>query len=341
MDYIDLINNIDKNKLKNINLIHVVEPYFMELANSVLKEDFLGKEFLDFNFEKIDFKNLSYEVFENSVETLPLMSDKRLIIIENFEIEKESLKKNEEILNFIQGKIDSFNDLTYIFFIYRGEKLFKGKFVKALEKNGDIYIFERLNRSRFASFVNKYFASNGVKLDSKSTNLIVDRLRYLDRDASKNLFEVENELSKLLNNIKSSQPTYDEIEESIIDTFEEKIFGLLDFMSSRDVRKSLNAYKTMSGEDQHMIYFMIIRQIRNMICVKSCLENMTNMQSGMSYCSLSNFEYGKLERFVRNFKMEDLLKIHSLCYESEKMRKSSTRSIEEIITRIIFEFCMG
>ena len=341
MDYIDLLKNIDNNKLKNINLIHVDEPYFMDLANKVLIKDFLGEEFIDFNYEKNNFSDLDGDIFDTSVETLPFMSDKRLIIIEDFDINKDSLKKNEAILDFISEKFEKFNSSTFVFFIYRGDKLFKGKFVKNLLKYGDLYIFSRLDKNKFTSFVQKYFLSKGVRLDFRSTSLIVDRLRYLDRDASKNLFEVENELNKLANNIKSSQPSYDEIEESIIDSFEEKIFGLLDYMSSKDPVKALSAYKTMDGEDKVMIYFMIIRQIRNMICVKDCEQKRINMQTGQSYCGLGNYEYGKLQRFVRRFEMDDLLKIHHLCYEAEEMRKTSKRTMDEIITRIILEFCIS
>lgn len=341
MDYIDLLKNIDNRKLKNINLIHVEEPYFIDLANKVLIKDFLGEDFLDFNYEKINFSDLTGDLFETSVETLPFMSDKRLIVIEDFDISKDSLKKYESILDFISEKFEKFNSSTYIFLIYRGDKLFKGKFVKKLMKYGDLYIFTRLDKSKFSSFVQKYFLAKGVRLDYKSTSLIVERLRYLDRDASKNLFEVENELNKLANNIKSSQPSYDEIEESIIDTFEEKIFGLLDYMSSKDPIKALSAYKTMEGEDKVMIYFMIIRQIRNMICVKDCEQKRINMQTGQSYCGLGNYEYGKLQRFIRSFKMEDLLKIHRLCYEAEEMRKTSKRTMDEIIVRIILEFCIS
>lgn len=340
MDYIDLLNKIDNNKLKNINLFVIDEPYFLNLSIEVLKKDFLGSDFEEFNFENLDFNDMDIESFENSIETLPLMSDKRLIIVNNFDISKDSLKKYEEILNFISNKFEKFNPTTFIVFIYRGDKLFKGKFVKSLEKYGDIYTFSRLDRIKFMNFVKRYFLNKKIKLNDKSIALIVDRLRYLDRDSNKNLFEIENELSKLSNNIKSGNPSYDEIEESIIDTFEEKIFGLLDYMSSKDVKKSIQAFYSMQSQDQYMIYYMIIRQIRNMICVKDCKERKVNMQTGMKYCGIGNFEYGKLERFVSKFTLEELLLIHSLCYESEKKIKTSKGKIEDLVERIIFEFCM-
>lgn len=341
MDYIDLINNIDNKKIKNINLIHVKEAYFVDLAIKSLINDFVGSDFIDFNYEKIDFRNLDIETYQNNIETLPFMSDKRLIVIDYLGIEKDSLKKNEMILDEIQKSFNDFNEMTYLFLIYRGESLFKGKFVKTVEKIGDFYEFDRLNRDRFINFIKKYFQGHKIQIDTKSAQFIADRLRYLDRDATKNLFEVENELSKLRNNIKTKSPSFDEIEESIIDTFEEKIFGLLDFMSTKDVKKSILAYNTMKNEDQFMIYYMIIRQIRNMISVKDCMNRRLNLQTSRQYVGISNFEFGKLEKLVDKFTIEELLEIHRLCYESEMMLKTSKRTIEELIERIIYEFCLG
>ena len=341
MNYIDLLNNIDKNNLRNINLLQVEDKYFLDLSLKTLKNDFIGNDFLDFNYEKVDFQTLEKEKFQTMVETLPLMSDRRLVVIDNCDFNKDSLKKYEELLNSIFESFENFNDMTYLFFIYNSDKLFKGKFVKQIEKFGQIYTFSRLNQKDFYGFVRKFFVNNGINIEMNSVRLIADRLRYLDKDSNKTLFEVENEISKLLNNIKSKSPTYDEIEESIIDTFEEKIFGLLDYMSTKDLKKSLTSYKTMKNEDQMMIYYMIIRQVRNMICVRDCHNKKINMQTGQSYCALSPFEYKKLEKLVKNYNMNDLLKLHELCYKSEVNFKTSKRKIEDIIERMILEFCIG
>ncbi|WP_282925941.1 DNA polymerase III subunit delta [Helcococcus kunzii] len=341
MDYIDLLNNLDSNKLKNINLIQVEDKYFLDLAIKSLKKDFIGEEFLDFNFERLDFEKLTSDKYESCVETLPLMSDRRLVIIDNCDLNRDSLKKYEEILDVMQKSFDDFNSMTYLFLIYESEKVFKGKFVKSIDKNGDIYNFSRLDKRQFYRFIKKYFLSNKIKLDDKSTSLIADRLRYLDKDANRTLYDIENELSKLANNIKSNTPSYDEIEESIIDTFEEKIFGLLDYMSTKDATKALNAFHTMKNEDVAMIYYMIIRQIRNMICVKDCVQKRINPQTSQNYCGLKSFEYGKLERFISKYKMSDLLYLHHLCFESEKYIKTSKRTFYEVIERIILAFCVG
>ncbi|MFM1534332.1 hypothetical protein ABGF38_03865, partial [Helcococcus ovis] len=67
MNYIDLLNNIDKNNLKNINLLQVEDKYFLDLSLKTLKNDFIGNDFLDFNYEKVDFQTLEKEKFQTMV----------------------------------------------------------------------------------------------------------------------------------------------------------------------------------------------------------------------------------------------------------------------------------
>lgn len=340
MDYIDLINNLDNNKLKNINLINVEELYLLDLTIDALRTDFIGEEFLDFNYEKLTFEDIEVRRYNEIIETLPLMSEKRLVIIDDCDLSRDSIKKNEKLLNEMQKSFDDFNDNTYLFLISYGNNVFKGKFLKSIFKNGDVYNLTRLDTKKFKSFIAKFFLGYGIKLDVKSVNLISERLRYLDRDATKTLYEVQNELSKLASNIKNKQPSFGEIEESIIDTFEEKLFGMLDFMSEKNAKKAIEAYQTMQSQDDDMIFYMIIRQIRNMICVKDVTTKRVNFQTGQSYCKLKSFEYNKLVKFVDKFSMEDLLKIHRICFDKEIEKKTKRIKIDNIIERIILEFCL-
>lgn len=339
MDYIDLINNLDSGKLNNINILKVDEAFLLDLSIDALRNDFIGEDFLDFNYEKLFFDKLEVQRYSEVVETLPLMTDKRLIIIDNCDLKRDSIKKYETLLDEMSNSFENFNESTYLFLITYDDP-FKGKFFKSLQKNGDVYNLTRLDSQKFKSFIAKFFVGYGIRLDNRSVNFIAERLRYLDRDATKTLYEVQNELSKLASNIKNKQPSFDEIEESIIDTFEERIFGMLDFMSEKNVKKAIEAYQTMQSQDDDMIFYMIIRQIRNMICVKDVTVKRVNYQTGQNYCGLKSFEYNKLAKFVNKFSMDDLIRIHKICLNKEIEKKSRRVKMENLIERIILEFCL-
>lgn len=338
MNYIDFLKKLDDNKLKNINLIKVVEPYLYDKMKNILKRDFIGEEFLDFNFERFDFEKMTREEFESSIETLPFMSDRKIILIENMILDKDKLKKYEDILEFMSKKFLDLSEYSYVFLICSTEKLFKGKFVKLIEKNGDIIELQRLDRNQLNGFVSKFFLNSDKKISPKSIGLINTRLGYLDRDSKINLFDVENELKKLIHNIKSTSPTDEEIEDAITQNFDEKIFSLLDAMVDRNVKKALIIYKRMQEEDQFMIFYMIVRQIRNMICLRDIYEKKISKETGLKYTGLSYFEYDKLMSRIKFFDLQKLLRLHSMCYELEKGIKTSSASIGFGIEKLIIGF---
>lgn len=337
MNYIDFLSRIDSKRLNPINLIQVKEPYLLDLAINSLKNDLLNDDFIDLNFTKLDFEKLDKNTFLSAVETLPFLDDFKLVFIDNVVLQKDKLKKYETTFEFIDKYLKKINTKTILILAYRGDSLFKGKFVKNIEKIGAFYDFSKLDRRQFQNFIIKHFAKNQIKIDSRQSSFIENRLGYLDRDSKLNLFEVVNELDKLVNNINSNTPSMEEIENAVTEHFDDNIFKLLDSLSSRDLTKALTIFDRMKDQDLFMIFHMVLRQVRNIMCVKDCMDKGVNKQTGMKYCMIGSFEYDKSIRFSKNFTNEELLKLHKMAYWVEKESKSGG-NMETLVSRLIFQF---
>lgn len=339
MNYLDLIKAIDNKKLNSIVLVHDKEPYLTELAIESIKNDLLDASFLDLNFAKFEFEKLEKSTYLSAVETLPFMDERKVVVIDNVFLERDKLKKFENIFEFIQESFKDFNQMTILLLIFRGDNIFKtGKFYKAIDKYGQVYVIDRLDRRQFQSYIIKHFTRLGVKLDSRKSEMISDRIGYLSRDSKVSLYEVNNELDKLANNLSSANPSFEEIEEAVLKHFQDNIFHLTDALSARDVGKALTIYERMVDEDEFMIFHMILRQVKNLICVKDCDSKRINKATGMKYCMIGSYEYDKGISFGRNFSLDELLEIHKLCYKMEELTKTQGVSMKKAIKRVILSF---
>lgn len=339
MNYIDLIKNIESKKLNNIILIHDKESYLTEIAIDSMKNDLLNPSFLDLNFVKFPFEKLDKASYFSAVDTLPFMDQKRLVVIEDICLQKDKIKKFEDKFDFILKSFDNFNKSSILVMTYKGNSIYKvGKFYKKLEKVGSIYTVDRLDSRQFQGFIIKHFARLGIKIDPRSASFIIDRLGYLQRDSKLSLYDVTNELDKLSNHLKDKNLDMKDIEESVLEYFQDNIFMLTDALSNRDIKKAMTLFNRMNDEDEFMIFHMILRQVKNMICVKDCSDKKFNKATGMKYCMIGAFEYDKNVRFARNFSMKDLLQIHRLCFESEEKVKTSGADMRAQVKRIILEF---
>lgn len=337
MNYVNLIKDIDQRKLNNIILLNISESYLYDMAIDIIKEELLDRSFLDLNFLKYDFESLDKNIFTSAVETMPFMDQKRFILIENLALEKDKIKKYEEKFEFIMDYMDDINPSTFLILTYQGSSIFKGKFINKLIKKGQVYDISRLDRKEFLSFIGKYFAKNKIKIGKNQATFIADRLAYTDRDSKLTLYEVVNELQKLVNSIDTNEPDMKVIEDVVTEHFDDNIFKLTDALCNRDIRLALELYSRMKDEYPNRIFAMILRQVRILIGVKSLMENKVSKASGMKYLKIGSFEYDKGLRFIKNFTKKEILSIHKKAAELE-MASRRGLDIEDAVKRLILEF---
>ncbi|MDO5026862.1 MAG: DNA polymerase III subunit delta [Tissierellia bacterium] len=339
MNYIDLIRNIEKGQLNNIILIHDKESYLTEIAIDSLKADLLNPSFVDLNFVKFQFEKMDKASYLSAVQTLPFMDQRRLIVIDDIHLEKDKIKKYQDKFDFIQQDLKDFNESSILIMIYRGKAIYKtGKFYKNIDKLGQVYVVDRLDKKQFQGFIIKHFAKSAIRLDSLTANFIIERLGYLQRDSKLSLYDVVNELDKLSNHLKDKNLKLEDIEQAVLEYFQDNIFMLTDALSNREVKKALMLYMRMKDEDEFMIFHMILRQVKNLICVKDCDQKRLNKATGMKYCMIGAFEYDKNIRFSKNFSLDELVKIHELCFYTEEKIKTSGLAMKDQIRRIILAF---
>lgn len=339
MNYIDFIKKIDQRKLNKPIFFHVKEIYLYDMAIQSIKADYIGYDLLDLNFQLLDFEKLDLKELDTALETLPVFSEKRVVLLKNMGLQKDNLKRNAQNLDFIEDKIKSISPTTLFIMSYEGDNLYKGKFVKNIDKLVDFFDIARLNQRELYAFIQKYFINHKINLDMRPIKLISDRLGYLEKASNMNLYEVENELDKLANNIKLGQIRKQDIEDLIDQYFEDDIFAFINVISKKDVSSALAMFSRMDKDQYFMVFHMILRHVRNLICVKDCENKMFSKQSSLKFCALSPFEHDKDKILLKNFSMKDLISLHSFLYEIEIKIKTSSQDMDYLMERLIYEFC--
>ena len=153
---------------------------------------------------------------------------------------------------------------------------------------------------------------------------IVNRFSYLSKDSEIDLYEIVNVVDKIIasssDDIVKSKDVFDHLDEVL----NINIFNLTDAMSSKNSKDSIDIYLKMAraNEDLFMIYHMIIRQIRNLIGVKSLYLNGYNDTFIMKNLGIGSYELKKVKGFSRNFSLEELFDIHSRIFDMEYRQKS-------------------
>ena len=319
MNFKEFMNLLIDDKLKGVYLFDSKE----EFLNDTIIEEVRNKVNIpDFNLVEIK-GNTNIETIKNSYETYPVMDEKKYIIWRNIDISKKSIKEYENTLNILADDFKEFPEFALLL-IFSDNPPFKGKFYKSVAKNGKIVEINRLNQKELESFIGKRFVRNGKKIQKFLVREIVSRFSYLSKDSEIDLYEIVNVVDKIIasssNEIVNSQDVFDHLDEVL----NINIFNLTDSMSSKNPKDTVETFlkMTRANEDIFMIYHMVIRQIRNLIGVKSLYINGYNDSFMMKSLGIGSYELKKLKSFSRNFSLTELFDIHSRIFDMEYRQKS-------------------
>lgn len=319
MNFKEFMNLLIDDKLKGVYLFDSKE----EFLNDTIIEEVRNKVNIpDFNLVEIK-GNTNIETIKNSYETYPVMDEKKYIIWRNIDISKKSIKEYENTLNILADDFKEFPEFALLL-IFSDNPPFKGKFYKSVATNGKIVEINRLNQKELESFIGKRFVRNGKKIQKSLVREIVSRFSYLSKDSEIDLYEIVNVVDKIIasssNEIVNSQDVFDHLDEVL----NINIFNLTDSMSSKNPKDTVETFlkMTRANEDIFMIYHMVIRQIRNLIGVKSLYINGYNDSFMMKSLGIGSYELKKLKSFSRNFSLTELFDIHSRIFDMEYRQKS-------------------
>lgn len=272
----------------------------------------------------------------STASTLPFLTEKRLIFIENF-LEKgkeEHQKKCAEALNEIP-------DYSILVFVEKNKMPDKRTVLfKKIQSIGKIETFEMMNENALVSWIQNYVRSKNGFINLKNAN-------FLAKNIGNDLWNIQQEIEKLLQYDDTKEITEKSILLLTKTQIKTTIFKLTDYIGQKNTRLSLSTLTSLfeNGEDAFYIFHMIIRQFRLLIIVKDLMEQKYNTfqitQELKQYPSVVK----NIMAQTRNFNMERLKIIYEKLLEIEvgsktgKIKSSTfdTREFNLAIERFILE----
>lgn len=237
MPFIDekrLSANIKNDKLSPLYFLFGEEIFLTETYVQRIIKKIIGSDYTDFDFCAFN-GSFSSEELEESVEGMPLSCDKKLVLITDYDADKDSTDEfNKKLV--ILSDIPDFCVVVLVFKDISIEvKKLKSKMKKIFslaEKNGEVCEFKHMTPSKVADLVVKRFAKRKIEI-SKENALFLSQLCKFD------LSQIGTEADKLAAfSLKSGVVDRKAIEQLVPKQPEEKVFALADSILSGNSRRS-------------------------------------------------------------------------------------------------------
>ena len=212
-------------------------------------------------------------------------------------------------------------------FIFKEEKVDnRKKIIKNIKKFGRAIELEKLKNEELNNWIISEFKKPGKNINRNMASYFVAGTSYLDRNTDKSLYDLENEINKLVNYVGQRVDIIrDDIEYTKPKNLENDIFKLVDYISQQNTSMAIEMFNEMilSGEAVQLIMHMIVRQMRLLLTSKLLKEKGYDVKViGQKINVYHNFIVQKLINQGRSFKEKELIEALKKCRDTDRDTKT-------------------
>jgi DNA polymerase-3 subunit delta len=291
--------------------------YGLKQAVKSAKDKFT-EEYGDFALEVIDGEESAYEHVLMAIESVPFLSEKKMLIVYNLGNIKEAAENPDSLLE----RAGDNDELLII--EPKPDK--RSSYYRFLKKNTELSEFKEPDEGELARWLVKQAQEKGTKLSLSDADYLIQRVGVGQEQAA-------NELSKLIDyGAGISRDTIDSLTEASPQT---SIFNLLDAAFGRNTKKAMQIYdeQKSQGEEPIRIMAMLIWQM-HLVAMVDAAGARTD-QEIMNTSGLKPFTLNKSRSIARKMGRRRIKETLSRMAELDKQLKSTSVDADDSLKDLL------
>lgn len=321
-----LENHIKNKTFSNIYVIFGEEEYLKNIYEKKLISNIIDENFKMMNFDIFEGKNVNVSNIIDACDTMPFMSDYRIVILKNTGLIYDG-KKDDTIK--LENYLHTLPKTTILIFIE--EKIDKKlKIFKTISNIGTFHKIDILSENELVNWILNVFKDNNKNISAKEAIYIIRNIGF-------NMEILLNEINKLISfKGSSTKITINDIDNICTKSIESKIFDLINFMSNKDMDNAIKIYKNLiiNKTSPFVILNMISRQFRIILQTKYLYNKNYSINNIVSELELRDFIVKEAIKQSKNFSIKILLQAINECLEIDNNIKTG-KIIDEIAIELL------
>ena len=316
--------------MTNNNLFHKIcliygnqQLLVEETTNSLIDQRLEGREH-EWSLERFNAQEMlkstgdsgknSIDDFLISCETLPMLTDRKVIQLDNFELIKKAVKKNdsssasrlfEAVENIINNPPDS------LWFIFTSpamrEQDFSKPLFRGIKQSGRIQKFVAYDNSSPFNWVIQRAEKKGLPLSADVARLMINIV-------GNDLTDLDHELEKLSLYLSGASITEELIKEHIRGHKHFSVFRMTEALSRKELLPALEILdqQLQTAPREHVrLFALIIMQFRRLLIIHSMLSQFKKETEILAKISLPPFLGKQVLAQARNFSNLEMQNIYA------------------------------
>ena len=304
-----LNEDIKNGNFQRCYLVYGEEAYLRNQNRDKLVKALAGDS-ASMNFSRYEGDSLNPGEIIDMAETMPFLSDKRVILVENSGFFKSGCAELAEYLK---------NPSETTFFIFAEKEVDKRKDIyKTVSKIGFEICCDEQDERMLSSWIASKVKSEGKIISPRALSFLIDRV-------GTDMSNISTELEKLICYcLDRNEITEEDIEAVCANWLTNRIFAMTDAIVEKNQKRAIDLYYDLLAlkEPPAKILALITRQFNLMLQVKEMNENHRDNGSIASAVKLAPFLVNKYIGWARGYSRAELQEALELCAANDEAVKT-------------------
>ena len=329
--YIKLKKDLSAKTPGQLYVFHGEETYLRDYYLGQLRQQLLAGGMGTFNLHEISAKDMSPHALEEAVDCLPMMGERTLVQVTDFDLYKAGEKDREQYAALF-AQLPDYCCVVFVYDLipYKGDA--RTKMAAALKQHGTVVNFARQDQGDLVDWVRRRFRAAGKDIDSR---LALD-LIFLCGDLMNTLI---GEIEKVAAYAKSPHITREDIDAVATPRLDAVVFRMTDAIGEGNFDRAAAVLGELLQMQEPPIKIMwsVGRQMRQLYSARLALDGRMGAGEVAALWGLKPYPAEKLMGSARRFSLAWCRKAVVRCGQVDLAMKSSGQDGKELLTQLLLE----
>lgn len=332
----ELKQALKKGSLKNLYVFHGEEAYLREYYLGEVKKAILPAGLEDFNLHTAQGKECSPEWLEQAVDCLPMMSERTLIVVTDFDLFGGSEGQKAKLLSLL-ADLPDYCCLVFVYDLLPYKADGRSKLANLLKEKGAVVPFKRQEQGDLTDWIVRRFRATGHTIDTEDAKYLI----FLCGDLMTNL---ASEIGKISAYATAQRVTRKDIDTVAIPQMDAIVFQMTDAITRKDFDKAASVLADLLHDQQHPIMILSVmgKYFRQLYTARLCIEaGKTREQFTELWAMKYSYQADKLMDGARKFSLAWCRHAVRRCAETDVAMKSYGGNEEDLLISLLMELSAG
>ena len=321
-------------------LLYGAEVFLSDSYEKRLRDKYIEEEYQSINYSRFDGEELSADDIIATCDTLPFISEKKVVTIAHIPGNDRNPAKDE--MNKLAAYLPDIPPTTLLIITSDSEKFAKSLDLwKAINSCGKHYCFYRFEKSDAVTFINSRLHRSGLKCGEGVIDAILGVTEYLDKNSDSGLFDLDNDLRLLCSYADGKDSlSLADVASCLGTSAETNVFALLDSVSLGKKGEAIELVRNICDKEKSTfgLLALLTGQFELMLSYRELKERGKSFRDIVNILEIkSEWRLKKAAGFADLYTSKNLIELLDRLYRVDMDIKEGLYSEELALTMFIAE----